>query len=81
MSRKEALRIIKEENLRNYNWFNNHPLEPDEVGIKESELGYTVFSTSERAGIMTEVSFETESEALKEFIKRARADKAYRSYL
>ena len=48
-------------------------MRPDEVGIiYESDVCY-VYSTDERANPVTKKAFQSESEALENFIKRLRA--------
>lgn len=37
MTQQEALEIIKNEQLKRYNWFDEHPLMENEVGIRLEE--------------------------------------------
>lgn len=77
MTINEAKKIIKEEGLRHYNWYNDHPIRENEVGIKKNDNQWVVYVTDERASIITgsEVFFNNESDALDNFIKRLRTEK------
>lgn len=78
MTREEALKILENENIAIYNWFNSHRNEENEVGItREGEIWY-VYATSERAAVMGKQAFNNESDALESFIKRVRSDKRLR---
>ena len=82
MKKEDALKIIKDEDLILYNWFNDHPLWPNEVGIMGVEDGWCVFCTSERASMEGDKLFQDESEALESFIKRLRAgNRLHKRYL
>ncbi len=80
MTEREAIKIIKEENLKNYNWFENHDLRPNEVEIVKLEEVWTVATADERATRISEISYNNESEALDDFIERLRADKVLNEY-
>lgn len=73
MNKEEVLRIIKEENLTNYNWFEDHDIEEQEVGIFLRDGKCIVYTSSERCTKESEKYFENESEALENFLKRLRA--------
>ncbi|MDR4887684.1 Imm59 family immunity protein [Fredinandcohnia sp. QZ13] len=79
MTREEALKMIKSENLQNFNWFSMRNSYPNEVGIIIKDNTWIVYSTDERASIRNQVKFQSESDALTEFIERLRADKILRS--
>ncbi|TXC78491.1 hypothetical protein FS935_22775 [Metabacillus litoralis] len=77
MRKEEAKDIIKRENLRRFNWFNEHPLRENEVGIKVNGNEWEIYVTDERASIVSgsRKKFNNENEALDNFIKRLRIDK------
>lgn len=77
MTREEAMEIIKKENLRRYNWFNEHLLRESEVVISTDGDGWVVYVTDEKASIVSGSikRFSTESDALENFIKRLRTEK------
>ncbi|RFB15386.1 hypothetical protein DZB84_13365 [Bacillus sp. HNG] len=79
MTKEEALKIIKTENLQNYNWFSQRNTSHDEVGIIMKDNIWIVYSADERAYIRNQVKFQSESDALTEFIERLRADKILKS--
>ncbi|EUJ29585.1 Imm59 family immunity protein [Listeria cornellensis] len=70
MTREEAKRILDNNNLSNYIWFDNSRNEPNYVGINESENVYEVFATSERGTPSGIKVFSSEEEALTNFISR-----------
>lgn len=80
MTELEAIKIIQEEDLRDFNWFNNHDFRPNEVEIVKLEGVWTVATTDEKAARISQVSYVTESEALDDFIERSRADKLLNEY-
>jgi hypothetical protein len=65
------------EKLKQFNWFDEHPLRENEVGIKVDGNQWTVYVTDERASIVSGsiTYFNNESEALDSFIKRLRTEK------
>ncbi|MEH7388037.1 Imm59 family immunity protein [Bacillus sp. JJ1521] len=77
MNKFEAEKIIREEDLTRYNWFDEHPLRENEVGISIDNDQWVVYVTDERASIVTGsiTKFNNESDALDNFIKRLRTDK------
>lgn len=77
MNRLEAKEIIKNEMLKRYNWFDEHPLRENEVGIKFDNDQWVVYVTDERASVVTGsiTKFNNESEALENFIKKLRLEK------
>jgi Immunity protein 59 len=77
MTQQEAKEIIEKENLRRFNWFDEHPLRENEVGIKVDDNQWTIYVTDERASIVSGsiTEFNNESDALDNFIKRLRTDK------
>lgn len=80
MTREEALKIITNEQLDYFNWYEDRDIRSDEVGIKKISNKWIVYSTDERASIISEKTFLTETEALENFIKRLRADKILREF-
>lgn len=77
MTEQEAKEIIVEENLRRFNWFDEHPIRENEVGIKLEGNEWIVYVTDERASIITGsvTNFISKSDALINFIKRLRTEK------
>ncbi|MFB3167576.1 Imm59 family immunity protein [Neobacillus sp. 179-C4.2 HS] len=73
MRKENALKIIQNEKLQNLNWFDDHKIKPNEVGIREKANKWKVYTSDERANPISEKEFQTEGEALKNFIKRLRA--------
>ena len=80
MTEQEAIQITKDENLKNYNWFDNHELQPNEVEITKRENVWTVSTADERTTRISKMSYKSESEALNDFIERLRADKILNQY-
>lgn len=79
MNKINAEKIIKDEKLMHFNWFNNHKIYPNEVNIGKVNSEWSVFTTDERASKISEVLYKNESDALIDFIKRLRADKVLNS--
>ena len=75
MTEQKALQILKDENLKYYNWYNSENLREDQVVILKKDSQWCVCVTSERASIMpeTEFHFQIESKALEDFISRVRS--------
>jgi hypothetical protein len=73
MTRENALEIIQNEKYMNLNWFDDHNIKPNEVGISEKANKWIVYTSDERANPISEKEFQTEGEALENFIKRVRA--------
>ncbi len=80
MTREQALQIIADENLIGYRFFEDRPYRADEVVIDQVNEKWLVYVISERCSKMdgTLDEYETESEALEDFIDRLRADKELR---
>jgi len=78
MTREEALQIIKDEKLQYYNWFAEHEKRANEVAIIHNNGKWSVFTTDERECVISEVKYDSESDALKDFIERLRASKMLR---
>lgn len=74
MTERETLQIIRDENLKNYNWFDHHPLQPNEVEIRKQGDVWIVATADERVNRISTMSYNSESEALEDFIERLRAD-------
>ncbi|MEK5521409.1 Imm59 family immunity protein [Heyndrickxia sp. FSL W8-0423] len=77
MTKQEAKEIIRKEMLKRYNWFDEHPLRENEVGIRVDDDYWVVYVTDERASIVrgSITKFSNESDALDNFIKRLQTDK------
>jgi len=80
MTEREALQIIGNENLKNYNWFDHHALQPNEVEISKQGNIWLVATADERVNRISTMSYTSESEALEDFIERLRADKVLGEY-
>lgn len=80
MTEAEFKQIIKEENIQYFNWFDEHELRENELGIKLKNGVWLVYATSERAGIINSSVFEfnNEGDALEHFVMRLRSDKKLR---
>lgn len=80
MTREEALEIIKNEGLQGYRFFDDRPYVADVVVIDRTETNWQVYVTTERCAMMDATLFEydSESDALEDFIGRLRADKELR---
>lgn len=80
MNKNQALKIIKEENLKGYNMYEDRYNYENEVVIKKYEDKWSVYVTDERASkiISSEDLYQNEDEALVDFIERLRADKVLR---
>ena len=77
MNRSEAMQIIKEENLKCYNWFHTHAVRPNEVLIENLGERWCVSAADERACIVdtSRVYFDNEEDALDRFIRLLRLGK------
>ncbi|MED3649690.1 Imm59 family immunity protein [Heyndrickxia sporothermodurans] len=77
MKKLEAKEIIRKEMLKRYNWFDEHPLKENEVGIRVDNDEWVVYVTDERASVVegSITKFNNESDALDNFIKRLRTEK------
>ncbi|MEH7505455.1 Imm59 family immunity protein [Neobacillus drentensis] len=78
MTNEEAKKIIKNEGLQRFNWYNAHPLKENEVGIRIGNNNHReVYVTDERASVVqgSITVFDDESDALDNFIKRLRTEK------
>ena len=77
MNRSEAMQIIKEENLKRYNWFHTHAVRPNEVLIENLGERWCVSAADERACIVdtSRVYFDNEEDALDRFIRLLRLGK------
>jgi hypothetical protein len=77
MTEQEVKEIIEKEMLRRFNWFDEHPLRENEVGIKAEGNQWVVYVTDERASVVTSsvTKFISKSDALINFIKRLRTEK------
>lgn len=79
MNEKEAKKIINNEKLINYNWFEDHEVCPNEVCIRKVNNEWSVFTSDERCSKISEIMYEDENKAIEDFIERLRADKILRS--
>ncbi|WP_055109359.1 hypothetical protein [Paenibacillus ihumii] len=75
MTREEALKIIKKEKLKNFNLYGDHAHRANEVVIRKVFTGWSVYTVDERESVISEVLYDSESDALEDFIERLRADK------
>ncbi|MDQ0885078.1 hypothetical protein QFZ81_000166 [Paenibacillus sp. V4I9] len=73
MTRDKAMEIMKDEEMKHFNWYDDHDIKPNEVGIRERANKWNVYTSDERANPISEKEFQSESEALENFIKRLRA--------
>lgn len=80
MNKDEAREIILVEKLENYNLNENRTNRENEVGLKFVNDKWIVYATDERASVVTGSckEFDSEGDALANFIKRLRADKILR---
>lgn len=80
MTRNDVLKIIRDENLHNYNFYETRYNKEDEVGIKAENGYWVVYATDERASTVTgsEKRFDDEEKALENFVKRLRASEFLR---
>lgn len=68
LTRENALQIIQNEKLQNLNWFDDHKIKPNEVGISVKANKWKVYTSDERANPISEKEFQIEEN----FIKRLR---------
>lgn len=75
MTRETVLKIIEDEKLTNYNFFEGKGISSDEIVILKKEGKWIVYATDERATMVTNSDFvyDNEEEALDSFIRRLRA--------
>lgn len=75
MTRDDIKKIIKEEGLRGYNFFEDRMDMENEIVIVNDSNQWIVYVTDERASKITgsEKKFDNEIDALDNFLKRLRA--------
>lgn len=75
MTRECIKKIIDEEGLNGYNFFESRANAENEIVIVNDSEKWIVYATDERASKMTgsEKIFDNEAEALENFVKRLRA--------
>lgn len=75
MMRECIKKVIDEECLRGYNFFENRANAENEIVIAKDSEQYIVYATDERASKMSgsERRFDNEVEALENFLTRLRA--------
>ena len=78
MTKNEVINIIKDEELLNYNLFEEHEVKPEEVVIRIVNERFSVYTSDERNCIISEEIYDNESDAFDDFIDRLRADKILR---
>ena len=80
MNIKEAIRIIDEEKLQDYNMNEERDNRENEVVLRHENNKWIVYVTDERASKVTnsQDTYADEEEALDDFIDRLRADKILR---
>lgn len=78
MTREMALKIIVDEKLTNYHFFDGKEISSDEIVILKKDGKWIVYATDERACMVTNSDFvyDNEEEALESFIFRLRANNA-----
>ena len=73
MTKNDIIEIINKEGLFQYNIFNDHTQNANEVVIKQENDQYSVYETDEKNKIKGEVlTFSNEKEAVDDFIKKLR---------
>ena len=79
MTRYMAKKIIEDEELIHYDFFEGNELIRDEIVIYKEAGKWIVFATSERGGMVTnsDMIFDNEEDALDNFIFRLRAMNSY----
>ncbi|MFC7785548.1 Imm59 family immunity protein [Rossellomorea sp. GCM10028870] len=80
MNIKEAIRIIHDEKLQDYNMNELRGNRENEVVLRHENDKWIVYVTDERASKITnsQGTYADEEEALDDFIDRLRADKIFR---
>ncbi|MDZ7543820.1 Imm59 family immunity protein [Clostridium sp. MB05] len=80
MNIKEAIKIIHEEKLQDYNMNEERDNRENEVVLRHENDKWIVYVTDERASKITnsQDTYSDEEEALDDFIDRLRADKILR---
>jgi hypothetical protein len=80
MNIKEAIRIIHDEKLQDYNMNELRDNRENEVVLRHENDKWIVYVTDERASKITnsQDTYADEEEALDDFIDRLRADKIFR---
>ena len=75
MTIDDVRNIINEEKLVGYNFFEDRNNDENEIVIMNDSAEWVVYATDERASKVTgsEKKFDSEEEALKNFVKRLRA--------
>lgn len=77
MKIEDARKIIQEESLQGYNLCEERENRENEVVLKKEKEKWIVYVTDERASKITNSvdKYNTETEAIEDFIERLRADK------
>lgn len=80
MKIEDARKIIQKEGLQGYNLCEERENRENEVVIKKENETWIVYVTDERASKITNSvdKYNTETEAIEDFIERLRADKVLR---
>ena len=80
MNRIEAKMIIENEKLTGFDWNEDRYYNENDVGIKFADNIWLTYAADERASVITgsKKEFDSEEEALDDFICRLRADKVLR---
>lgn len=75
MSKLECIKVINEEGLSGYSFFEDRLDGENEIVIVKDSEQWIVYATDERASKITdsEKVFDNESDALENFVKRLRA--------
>ena len=59
MTREKAMEIMRDEKLKYFNWYDDHDTKPNEVGIKEKENKWSVYTSDERANLISKKEFRS----------------------
>ncbi|MGX9134454.1 hypothetical protein ACWV26_08735 [Rummeliibacillus sp. JY-2-4R] len=73
MNNEEVKRLLQNGKLKNYLFFQTPNYETNHVGILKKDNIYEVFATSERGAISRIKTFESEEEALDNFLSRLKS--------
>ena len=74
MSEDEAWRVLHDEGLKRWSWFESSDPRMDEAGIRVDDGGCLVYASNERATMEYQHHYDDESQALEDFLARVRAD-------
>lgn len=77
MTESDVKTIIKDENLKRINWYQENKLEENQVGIKKDKNKWIVYIIDERANIVdgSIIEFDNDEKAYEVLIRKARYGK------